>query len=166
MEDDIVEDAITIEDCKNMSWKDFEVHVGKLYEKMGYEVEKTSGGGDHGCDLVMSKNGRKTVVDAKHWESDVHSKVVGQVLRAISYYDANDGIIIGISHFTKWAIEEAEKTQIELVDRDRLEDLLYEYPITRVKNSQSISDITIDDIYEEKADYTVIIRELVQTYVC
>ena len=144
MEDDIVEDAITIEDCKNMSWKDFEVHVGKLYEKMGYEVEKTSGGGDHGCDLVLSKNGRKTVVDAKHWKSDMHSKVVGQVLRAISYYDANNGIIIGISHFTKGVIEEAEKLcdRISIIDKGRL--VMAE---TKVKIMNRFKKTKLEDIF-------------------
>ena len=57
MEDDIVEDAITIEDCKNMSWKDFEVHVGKLYEKMGYEVEKISVADLAGILKTLIRNG-------------------------------------------------------------------------------------------------------------
>ena len=53
-----MKDRITIEDCDRMTWKDFEVYVGKLYEKMGYEVTKTSGGGDGGCDLVLSRSGK------------------------------------------------------------------------------------------------------------
>jgi hypothetical protein len=158
-----MKDRITIEDCDRMTWKDFEVYVGKLYEKMGYEVTKTSGGGDGGCDLVLSRSGKKTVVDAKHWKSQMHVKIIGQILRAKKNYHADYGTIVGISAFTKETIEEAKENQIELVNRDRLEKMLYDHPITREKKSNS--EITINDVYETAVDDREIIREMMELVV-
>ena len=156
-----MKDRITIEDCVRMTWKDFEVYVGKLYEKMGYESKKTKDGPDGGCDLILTKNGKKIVVDAKHWKQQMHVKIIGQILRAKKNYHADYGIIVGISTFTDETREEADQNKIELVDRDRLEKMLYDYPITREKKSDLISDISADDIYEEEIDYTAIIREMI-----
>ncbi len=155
-----MKDRITIEDCDRMTWKDFEISVGKLYEKMGYESKKTPNGPDGGCDLILTKKGKKTVVDAKHWKSAMHVKTIGQIYRAQKNYHADSGTIVGISTFTKETVAEAKKNKIELVDRDRLEKMLYDYPITQEKKSNS--ELTINDVYETVVDDQEIIRELMK----
>jgi len=158
-----VENPATIYDCDNMSPDDFEIFMKRVYEKMGYEnVRRTPHSGDHGADLVMEKSGEeKTVVQTKRWKARITNDSVQEVLGAMAWYDAKNGKVVGTSGFTNSAYQEAKKSGIELIDRDVLEKLLEDHP-TSLQKSQSISDITIDDICEEKADYTAIIRELIQ----
>lgn len=47
----------------NMPWREFETLVGEGFRRRGYSVKETGGGGpDGGVDLVLSKNGEKTLV--------------------------------------------------------------------------------------------------------
>jgi len=39
------EAAKTLEDIRNMSWRDFETFVGEVFRRQGYSVEETGGGG-------------------------------------------------------------------------------------------------------------------------
>ena len=112
MEDDIVEDAVTISDCDKMSPDDFEVFMKKVYEKMGYEnVIRTPHSGDHGADLVMKKSGgEKTVVQTKRWKAKITNDSVQEVLGAMSWYDAKNGIVVGTAGFTNSAQQESKKS--------------------------------------------------------
>ena len=90
-----VENPATVHDCDNMSPDDFEIFMKKVYEKIGYEnVERTPHTGDHGADLVMEKSGgEKTVVQTKRWKANITNDSVQEVLGAISWYDAKNGIV-------------------------------------------------------------------------
>ena len=163
MEDNNVEDTATVYDCDNMSPDDFEIFMKKVYEKIGYEnVVRTPHTGDHGADLVMEKSsGEKIVVQTKRWKARITNDSVQEVLGAMAWYDAQNGIVVGTTGFTNSARQEAEKSGIELIDRDVLEKLLEDYP-TSLPKVKSISDITIEDIYEEKTDYLEIVREMMR----
>jgi len=163
MEDDNVEDTATISDCDKMSPDDFEIFMKKVYEKIGYEnVVRTPHTGDHGADLVMEKsNGEKTVVQTKRWKARITNDSVQEVLGAMAWYDAQNGIVVGTTGFTNSARQEAAKSGIELIDRVRLVILLDDYP-TSLPKVKSISGMTIEDIYEEKTDYVEIVREMMR----
>ena len=60
-----------------------------------------------------------------------------EVLGAMSWYDAKNGIVVGTAGFTNSAQQEAKKSGIELVDRVSLEKLLEEYPTSLQENNQS-----------------------------
>jgi len=49
-----------------MSWQQFETLVGEGFLRRGGRVKETGGGGpDGGVDLVLSKDGEKTLVQCK-----------------------------------------------------------------------------------------------------
>lgn len=53
-----------------MSWQQFETLVGEGFRRRGYSVKETGGGGPYGSvDLVLSKNGEKTLVQCKQWKA-------------------------------------------------------------------------------------------------
>nr|WP_279213109.1 restriction endonuclease [Delftia acidovorans] len=55
---------------QNMSWREFETLVGEGFRRRGYSVKETGGGGpDGGVDLVLSKDGEKTLVQFKQWKA-------------------------------------------------------------------------------------------------
>ncbi|WP_253187253.1 restriction endonuclease [Paenibacillus sp. GP183] len=48
-----------------MDGRQFELYLGLLFKALGYKTEVTLSAGDYGADLVIEKNGVRTVVQAK-----------------------------------------------------------------------------------------------------
>lgn len=103
---------------------EFESFLKNLFSKMGYQVEQTRLSGDQGADLVVVKFGEKTVIQAKHFGGKVGNKAVQEILAAMSLYQAHKGMVITNNYFTPAAVELANANNIELVDRDALEELI------------------------------------------
>ena len=100
--------------------EEFELYLAKLYENLGYEVFTTSKTRDQGADLVIIKNNKKAVVQAKHYSTPVGNKAVQECVGAIRYYSADKAIVITNSTFTKSAIELAKYNDVELIDGNAL----------------------------------------------
>ena len=100
-----------------MSGAEFERFIGKLYTRLGYVVSFTRTGADQGVDVILFKNGRKTAVQAKRWNSSVGNAAVQEVIAGKLYYGCSHGIIITTSQFSRSAIALASKdSTIQLVD--------------------------------------------------
>lgn len=117
----------SIEDIDLMSGYEFESFLKKLFEKMGYKVEHTKFTGDQGGDLVISKLGGKTVVQAKRCEVKVSNDAVQEVVASINYYKCNKGMVVTNSEFTTSAIELAKSNNITLIDGNKLKNLIRKY---------------------------------------
>src|SRR5579883_1851594 len=51
-----------------LGWRHFEQLVGETFRRKGYTVEETGlGGSDGGVDLILSRGGRRVLVQCKHW---------------------------------------------------------------------------------------------------
>ena len=120
-EEEIREDKIEFENITTAT--EFELYLKQLYIRLGYIVELTKTTGDQGADLILYKDGLKTVVQAKFYSSKVGNKAVQEVVGAIKFYDADYGIVVTNNLFTKSAIELAEVNNIELIDKSRLDEL-------------------------------------------
>ena len=105
---------------------EFEEYICRLYKKLGYKVVHTKLSGDQGADVIVEKDGIKTVVQAKFYNKPVANKAVQEVVASISYYAADKGIVITNNTFTKSAIELAKKNNIELIDKNSLNKLIDE----------------------------------------
>lgn len=102
---------------------EFEDYLKNIFEKLGYKVEGTKTTGDQGADLILMKEGIKTVVQAKYYSQPVGNKAVQEVVSAIKYYNANCGMVVTNNYYTKSAIELAEANEIKLIDKDILEEM-------------------------------------------
>ncbi|MDR6121347.1 restriction system protein [Bacillus sp. SLBN-46] len=100
----------------------FEHYLKELYLIKGFSAEVTKASGDYGGDLLLKKDGKKIVVQAKRYSKDVGIKAVQEVIGAKSYYSADEAWVVSNRYFTKAAIELAQKSHIKLVDRDELID--------------------------------------------
>ena len=107
-----------------MTGREFEKFLAKLFKQLGYQVKRTPATADYGADLVIKKGDIKAVVQAKRKQGSVGIKTVQEVTGAIGYYQANLGIVITNSKFTEPAKELAAKTDIMLFDRDDFKKLL------------------------------------------
>src|ERR1700722_15715528 len=54
-----------------MSWRDFERLVGQAFRQRGFKVTGFGGDGpDGGVDLALMKNGKRFLVQCKHWRKE------------------------------------------------------------------------------------------------
>ena len=102
----------------------FEQYLKNIFEKLGYLVEVTKNTGDQGADLILTKNNEKTVVQAKFYSSSVGNKAVQEVVAALKFYNADKGMVVTNSYYTKSAIELAEANGIELWNKEVLENMI------------------------------------------
>lgn len=120
-------EQIRIEDIDRLNGYEFEDFLKNLYLKMGYQVEQTRLSGDQGADVVIIKFGEKTVIQAKCYGGKVGNKAVQEILAALSLYKAQKGMVVTNNYFTPAAYELADANNIELIDRNGLEELIRKF---------------------------------------
>lgn len=118
---------ISMHDIDSMSGYEFEGFLEELFRRMGYSVKHTKLSGDQGGDLIISKFGEKIAVQAKRSESPIGNKAIQEVLGAMKMYGCDKGMVVTNNDFTTQAMELADKSNVELIDGDKLEDLIREY---------------------------------------
>lgn len=118
------ESQIYLSDIDQVNGYEFEDFLKNLFSKMGYIVEQTRLSGDQGADLVVVKFGEKTVIQAKRYGAKIGNNAVQEIMAAISLYKAQKGMVITNNYFTNSAVELANANNIELIDRDDLEELI------------------------------------------
>ncbi|ADU30965.1 restriction endonuclease [Evansella cellulosilytica] len=130
-------DELSIEDIDEMNGYEFENILKPLFETQGYKANITKGSGDYGADLVLSKNGERTVVQAKCYKSNIGVTAVQQIVAAIKYYNADDAIVVSNQFFTKQAKRLASINNVKLIDRVEIQELILKYN-REVKRRSSI----------------------------
>ena len=108
-----------------MDGHDFEHFCAKLLESNGFcNVRVTQESNDQGIDILAEKLNVKYAIQCKCYSSDVGNKAVQEVFAGKSYYDCHVGVVLTNRYFTPSAKELAQKTQVFLWDRDKLEELI------------------------------------------
>ena len=114
----------TLESCSNidslraLSWQEFEQLVGEAYRRRGFVVAESGGGGpDGGVDLVLTRNGVKTLVQCKQWRTwKVGVKIVRELYGVMTAEGAGQGIVATCGSFTADAKAFAGGKPLDLVD--------------------------------------------------
>lgn len=107
-------------DIDKMEGSEFENRLKVLFENLGYHVVHTGKSGDAGVDLILTKYGQKTAVQAKRYSGNVGVSAVQEVHTGMDYYDCDRAIIVTNSRFTDEAWRVAQKTHIKLWTRNYL----------------------------------------------
>lgn len=115
-----------IHEIDSMDGVQFEYYLKELFRSRGYSVEMTKTTGDFGADLVLKKEPKKIVVQAKRYSNSVGLKAVQEVISSIKMYDATEAWVITNSHFTKAAKELAEKNDVKMIGREQLVNMINE----------------------------------------
>ncbi|MEG3878258.1 restriction endonuclease [Microcoleus sp. herbarium7] len=103
-----------------MTGKEFEKFLAVHFKKSGYNVNLTQDSQDYGADLILYKDGFKTVVQAKRSKNPVGIKAVQEVAGAVRHYKGNKARVITNNRFTENACKLAESNDVELWDRKKL----------------------------------------------
>lgn len=101
-----------------IGWRDFERLVGEAFRRQGYSVEETGlGGADGGIDLILRKDGRRTLVQCKHWRRrQVPVNVVREMYSLLAHHGAHAVQIATAGGFTRDAARFAADKPITLID--------------------------------------------------
>lgn len=107
-----------IDDLRRMSWQEFERYAALVFERGGWQVTITGGGGaDNGVDLILRRGPRvKVIVQCKHYKSRVGVGVLREAVGVAYHYKAKGVYVVALKGFTKSAIEYADGKPIKLVD--------------------------------------------------
>ncbi len=154
-------DKSNSDDSKVSIGMNFEKILAEMYEQRGYEVEITKASGDQGADLILVKDGKKTVVQAKYSKSKVSSDAVREAIAAKRFYDADYGAVITNSSFQPNARELAEKDQIEMIDGEKLIAMMLDND-PQEKLLKPISKMTFDDIRPMYHNHKKIIQDILR----
>jgi restriction system protein len=103
-----------------MTGKEFEIFLDVHFKKNGYTVSLTQDSQDYGADLILYKDGSKTVVQAKRSKNPVGIKAFQEVAGAVRHYNGNKGRVITNNRFTENAYNLAKSNDVELWDRKKL----------------------------------------------
>lgn len=106
---------------RNMDEYKFEVFVGDLWKKQGWDTTVTQGSHDQGIDIIAEKDEtfyQKHVIQAKRYAEDnnVGVRDIREYSSIFSREKVDAVIIVTTSSFTSKARKEAEELNVKLVD--------------------------------------------------
>jgi restriction system protein len=103
---------------------EFETRLKSLFEHQGFSVDTTATSGDFGADLVLLRDGERTVVQAKRYSGSVGLSSVQEAVAALAHSGATSAIVVTNSWFTKAAKQLAASNGVQLVERSELTAML------------------------------------------
>jgi restriction system protein len=109
-----------IAEIDRMDGRTFERCLAMLFRRLGYHVEHVGRRGDYGADLVVRRDGKRVVVQAKRWTKNVGIKAVQEANAAPALYGCSGAMVVTNRHFTAAAKKLARANGVVLWDRDRL----------------------------------------------
>jgi restriction system protein len=103
-----------------MDVKTFEAFLASLFRDLGYEVEGSRVHGDFAAELVVAKDGQRTVVEGKRWSKQLGSTAVQAALTAMTDLACDGAIVVANRQFTHPARKLAKANGVQLWDREAL----------------------------------------------
>lgn len=117
-------DALTTNYDSNMTGRQYEFFIADELRSYGWDVFITPGSGDHGADLVASKNSLKVVIECKKWTTQaISNRAVQAVNGAKAMYQADYAAVVSNAEFTKGAKQLASSNNVILIHHDDLDEL-------------------------------------------
>lgn len=111
---------------EKMTWREFEQLVGEHFRRRGFGVEETGGGrADGGVDLILSRGSDRYFVQCKQWKARrVGVETVRELYGVMAAKGAAGGYVVTSGVFTDEAKRFAEGREIELIEGDRLFEMI------------------------------------------
>ena len=115
-------ESTTILQVDLMDGLTFESWLHDLFQELGYKVEQTKASHDFGADLVLSRDGVRTVVQAKRYDSSqaVGISAVEEVLGSMGYYKADRAMVVTNQYLSASAQRLAAQHDVAIMNRGDL----------------------------------------------
>jgi len=112
-------------DFDKMSGVEFEKYCAHVLSLSGFsEIKITPASGDHGIDILATKNDISYAIQCKCYSDNVGNAAVQQAHTGKSLYHKDIAVVMTNRYFTSQAIEEAKALGVKLWDRDKLEEMV------------------------------------------
>ncbi|SDE75650.1 Topoisomerase DNA binding C4 zinc finger [Fontibacillus panacisegetis] len=120
----------------------------------------TKAAGDFGADLIIQKDGKKIVVQAKRYSKNVGIKAVQEAQAAIAHYGASEAWVVTNSDFTAATYDLAKSNRVRLVNREELvEMILAMNPGTTPKPKAVMATTSVDEMTCPKCGNKLVLRK-------
>lgn len=141
-----LENTSSISDIAELDWMEFEALLGEFYRQQGYSVkQKLSHGSDGGIDIKLTKDGKVSLVQCKHWKKQkVGVKVLRELYGVLLDSRADKMIVITSGEFTLDAQQFAQHKEFDLINGVQLVSMLaqtqeYDTPLGNGKSIETTS---------------------------
>lgn len=118
-------------DIDKMDGYEFEEFIANLLKKMGFKVEITPLSGDKGVDIIAYSDKPiikgKYLIQCKNWSGKIGEPAIRDLYGVVLSNNANKGVLITNSFFTQQAVDFADGKNIELINGDVLNELVYAF---------------------------------------
>ena len=123
----LLEQQSDLDSIRALRWQEFEQLVGEAFRRQGYRVTERGGAApDGGVDLVLLKDGRKTVVQCKRWKTkQVGVALVRELYGAMTAEGSDEAIFASSGEYTADARAFANGKPIRLIDGTKLAELIH-----------------------------------------
>ena len=102
----------------------FELYLTEIFKKLGYKTIHNGKAGDQGADLILKKGDYIYAVQAKFYTDKLSNTPIQEIVGALKYYNANQGVVVTNSTFTKGAQDLAKANNVILIDGNDLKKLV------------------------------------------
>ena len=130
----------------SLSGIEFENLCQALLQKLGFEVETTKQSGDGGIDLIAYNHqvflSGKYIVQCKRYVGGVGEPIIRDLYGVVTSERANKGILMTTGYFSMSAIKFASDKNIELIDGERLNELLFQNNLLETRQTTIINNFT------------------------
>ncbi len=109
-----------LEELQKIDPLQFEKIISTLFKRMGYDVLLTKASRDEGIDLIITKNGKKSVVQCKRYSGTVGQPTARDLYGSMIHNHAEDAYLITTGVFSLPAQTWASGKPIHLVDGNML----------------------------------------------
>lgn len=115
-------------DIENLTPREFEEFVAKIYELKGFKVEVTPPSNDGGKDIIAIKDGIKTFIECKYYSKNnsLGRPALQKLIGALEDPIKNKAVVVNTGKFTKSAIEYAKLKNIETINFKQLKEIIKE----------------------------------------
>ena len=116
----------------DMSGFDFENYSAELLNANGFEkIKVTKASGDFGVDIIAYKDDIKYSIQCKKYSSPVGIRAVQEVITSKAINDSHVAVVLTNNSFTKSAKILAEKNNVLLWGREKLDELISNYKLNQ-----------------------------------
>lgn len=136
-----------LDSIRDLHWSEFEQLLAEAFRRQGYSVQDTGPGADGGIDLILHKDGRKELVQAKQWNKyKVGVKVVRELYGVQTAQHADSAILVTSGSVTADARRFAEQNALRIIEGAQLEQM-----IASVQRSQRDATVQVEKRVTEVA---------------
>lgn len=133
---------VDINALRQLTWGEFEILVGDYFIREGFVIQEQGG---KAVDFVLEKDGRRHLVQCKHWRAKkVTEAEVQDLFRHMAAVNARSGYMLTIGGYTRQALAFASGKRIELVNGQGLARLIEDVQQDLSEITQSRLDVVRD----------------------